>query len=656
MKISELYSEYFANWISDGSMISRDKISLLGIRPLFDRFLTNKCITRVWMVCAMPVHFDLNLSQLIRTEMYEAFPDVRTVVHMYNSPVDVKVNSDTYNRQMNSAANRYYQYREVFEQLTDVQKETGVIDRMPNGAKFSIDNRTLNKIKDAYDSYMYVHNAANHDKEFVNTHFFIQASCADKANMTKYDRELIKMLQGRGIVIKRVRGNVGQYLDNFCPASFMQSDVTKFPTILLSQENVAAMLPNKTKGLVGKRGFMIGEDKQTHLPFTLDLTGSDAAQVIMICGKSGCGKTFLGEEIAIQLTAFGIHCSVTDIKGGEWNKLLKYIDLLEIDMSGDSARFVNLMRLDDLGCTVYECVEAYDYAISNTVGIFEVATNLQENEGNPADLRSILSQAVEKVYTTNNILKNNPDTFVNTKNFKYEMVLDILSDLENSRSYTNDQKRLCKLIKSRCSPYFMSEGRYSAAFVNELTVADVLNVPMVIYNFNKNRGEDLDIIDNLRVFMARCMDSRKHFIRKRQGLHQAVFYEELQRCGSMSTFIRNISTDVTGSRSNNLTVFLLLNAVSTFDADNFAAIRSNITTKIVGKVEEEDINKLVTEYGCGKIQDYMNLIHENDDNRYDHCFAVYYDTGNDIDKLILHTIVPKEMQESLSTRDHYVIG
>lgn len=656
MKISELYSEYFANWISDGSMIGRDKISLLGIRPLFDRFLTNKCITKVWAVLGVPVHFDINLSQLIRTEMHEAFPDVRTVVHMYNLPVNVNVNHDVYKRQMNTAATKYYQYRDVFESLTEVEQETGYTGRLGNGVKFSIDSRTLGKIRDVYDSYMYVHNTVEHAKEFVNTYYFIQASCADKSTMTRYDKELMKRLHGRGITVKRVRGNLGQYLDNFCPASFKQSDVSKFSTMLLSQENVAAMLPNKTKGLVGRRGFMIGEDKQTHLPFTLDLTGSDMAQVIMICGKSGCGKTFLGEEIVTQLTAFKVHCSVTDIKGGEWNKLSKYVDLLEIDMGGSSARFVNLMRLDDLKCTKDDCVEAYDSAIYNTVGIFEVVTNLQPHEGNVADLRSILSQAVEKVYTMNNVIKTNPDTFANTAKFKYEMVLPVLSDLEASKSYTAEQKQLCKMIKSRCSPYFMSEGRYSSAFLNELTVADVLVTPFIIYNFNKNAGEDLDVIDNVRVFMARCMDSRKHFIRKRKGLHQAVFYEELQRCGGMSTFIRNISTDVTGSRSNNLTVFLLLNAVSTFDAEIFAAIRSNITTRIIGKVEEEDIDRLVTGYGCSKIEDYMRMIYDNENNAFDHCFAIQYDTGSDSNKLILHAVMPEDMQKQLSTRDHFVVG
>lgn len=656
MKLSELYSEYFANWISDGSMISRDKISLLGIRPLFDRYLTNQYITRAWMVCSVPVHFNQNLTQMIRTEMYERYPEISTIIHMYSIPVQVRAESDTFKRQMNLSAKRYYQYADIFEQLSDVEKETGIQMRNELGAKVDVNSYVLENIRDSYDSYMYVHHNASEGKTFTNTYYFIQASGKDKNSMAKYDRDLMQMLLSKEIMIKRVRGNIGQYLDNFCPAAFIQSGVSKFQTMLFSQENTAAFMPSVTKGLVGKRGIIIGIDWLTKLPFALDLTSSGTAQVIMIAGKSGCGKTFLAFEIALELTGFGIHCSAIDIKGGEWSKLKKYINTLEIDMSGDSARFVNLLRLDDLQCTSKNCQEAFESAISNTVGLFEVCTNLQAYEGNIADLRSILNQAVEKVFSTKGVEKDNPQTFTITRTLTYEHVLDVISTLEHSKSYTDSQKHLCKLIKTRCATYFMGEGRYSAAFKNELTVADVLDRPLIIYNFNKNKGETLDIIDNIRVFMARCLDSRKHFIRKQKGLHQAVFYEELQRCGSMEVLIRNISADVTGSRSNNLTVFLLLNAVSTFDSKQFAAIKSNITTNIIGNSNTADIHKLVDDYDCKAIEKQMYKIHKNAGNHYNNCFAISYDTGNDKDTLILKTVMPKEMEADFKTRDSLVIG
>lgn len=651
MKLSELYSEYIANWLSNGSLISRDKISLLGIRPLFDRFLTNQYITKTWEIFYIPVHYNKNLTQMIRDEMYTAFPEVKTIIHLYNTPLNVYVNTDQFHRRLNRAANDYYQYKDVFDSLSAAEQETGISEMSARGGRISINATQLGNIKDKYDSYMYVHSAVNSGKNFMHTYMFVQASCDNRVVMQKFGAALFRLVQGEGVGIRAIQGDVGQYLDNFCPASFIQSDTRKFQPMLFSQENVASFIPNKTKGLVGSGCIMLGENWQTHLPFSLDFTGSGTSQVVLVCGKSGCGKTFLAEEVSIELTSFGIHCSITDIKGGEWNKVARYVDTIEIDMSGAGSRFVNLMRIDDLECDTTNCQEAYEAAIANTVGLFEVATNLIPTEGNPSDLRAILNQAVEKVYTNNGVDKKNPETFAITRDFKYEMVLDVLITLEQSRSYTEDQKRLSKLIKSRCSTYFLGEGRYSEAFKNELTVADILDVPMVIYNFNKNKGETLDIIDNIRVFMARCMDSRKHFLRKQKGLHQAVFYEELQRCGAMSTFIQNISSDVTGSRSNNLTVFLLLNAVSTFDAENFAAIKSNITTKIIGKVSSKDIEKLVTDYDCDDIELYMKKIKQNKGSRMEHCFAVSYDTGNDKDCLIMRTVVPKEMTEQFATRD-----
>ena len=73
MKLSELYSEYFANWISGGAMITQDKISLIGIKSFYDRFMTNTGITKVWAIEKVPVHLSCNITQMIRSEMFEKF-------------------------------------------------------------------------------------------------------------------------------------------------------------------------------------------------------------------------------------------------------------------------------------------------------------------------------------------------------------------------------------------------------------------------------------------------------------------------------------------------------------------------------------------------------------------------------------------------------
>ena len=45
MKSSELYSEYIANWLSEGLLITRDKISLLGMKylSLMNFYFTDFC-------------------------------------------------------------------------------------------------------------------------------------------------------------------------------------------------------------------------------------------------------------------------------------------------------------------------------------------------------------------------------------------------------------------------------------------------------------------------------------------------------------------------------------------------------------------------------------------------------------------------------------
>lgn len=651
MKLSELYAEFLANWISDGSLISRDKISLLGIKPLFDRFLTHDWITKVWMIVQMPVHYDTNVTHAIRQEMTRMYPDVRTLISIYGKPVNVNVQNDSFLRQMRVASGQYSRYKEVFDSLSEDQKLTGVVERDNSGRRFSVDKETLFKVKDVYDSYTYVFRSVSSGLSFSEVYYFIHASAKTRKELHRYKKSLFDLLRGDGILLKEVHGTIGAYLDNFCPASYSQTSGTRFRTMLLSQENMALMLPNKTKGLVNNSGIMIGLDWMTKLPFFVSFFESGAAQVNLIAGKTGCGKTYLSFMIAIMLCGFGVHCSAIDIKGHEWNKIGSFVNVLEVTMSGKNARFVNTLRLDGIKCTRKNCAELYDNAVQGTIDIFTIIVSLQENEGNLADLIMILGTAVTKLYSSANVMRDNPDTFYRTAKFRFGDVVEIVSSLESTKSFSENQRRMCKLIRTRSAPFFLSEGRYSDTMKNEITVSEVLESPMVVYNMNKNNAETLDTLDNLKIYMSQFLDGEKHFLRKQEKKHTAVFYEELQRCSSLGTLIRSISAKVTGSRSNNLTVFLLLNVISTLNADAFSAVKSNITTKIIGLMANEDIKKLVQEYDCEDIEEYMRKIKDSQTGEYNNCFAVSYNNGIKRDVAVIKSVVPSYMCDAFATRD-----
>lgn len=321
-------------------------------------------------------------------------------------------------------------------------------------------------------------------------------------------------------------------------------------------------------------------------------------------------------------------------------------------MGDINSYFVNTMRLDDACCcSTEEAKEAFDTAIRGTVGTFEVIVSLSEKEGNRADLHSILNKAVTKVFNRNGVIPENVGTFSRTRNLKYAHVLDTVQDLMLSSSYTEEQKKICKLIISRGSDYFLAEGRYARAMGKELTLQDVIAVPAVVYNFNKNKTATLDTLDSLRVYWVQFLDRKKQSERKKQKLHTAAFYEELQRCQDFGMLVNEISHTVTGSRSNNVIIFLLLNAISTLNSDAFLPIKSNITTKIVGKMSMDDISTMVDSYDCKPIEDYMTRICTDQSNSYTNCFAIQYDTGTDTNKVMCRTVMPKHMSEHFNTRD-----
>lgn len=653
LKLLDLYSEYFANWVSGGNLVTQDKISMFGLKPLFDRFITHDWITKIWIVRALPVDYDVNLTDMVRGVMFKKYPEVKTLINFVNEPVNINVRNSIFMRQFEEVSEKFHQMEDLFNELTEDQRSAGIYKiNEKTGKKMYLTQKQFDDLKDEYDSYLYIFNKVSEGHAFTNTFYFIQASARSKKVMRNYTASLGGLLNGEGIVFSELHGNISAYLDNYCPASYCGASPVKFGSMLMSDENLAGLLPYKTMGLVGGKGLLIGLDQKTGLPFLLDFFNSGTAQINMILGKTGCGKTYLAFALALYLISMGVHLSAIDIKGHEWDRLAAFVKTLVIGMDGAEAKFVNTLRLDDSACeTAEDALEAYSTAVRGTVKLFEIATNLSESEGNIIDLEAILNRAVSKVFSQCGVKPNNPSTFIRTRNLKFSDVVNVIQILKTSSSYTEQQKLLCQLIITRTSDFFLPEGRYASSFQNELTLQDVLNSEAIVYDFNKNTEVMLDTLDTMRVFMVQFLDGKKQSYRKKQKKHTAAFYEELQRCEQFGSLVEEISHKVTGSRSNNVIIFLLLNSVSTFDSEAFSAIKSNITTKLVGKLNSEDVEKLVDEFDCKPIEEYLTEICNDQANEFSHCFAVQYDTGIDTNKVMCRTVMPDDLREHFNTRD-----
>ncbi|GAA0101695.1 hypothetical protein UT300012_24100 [Paraclostridium bifermentans] len=656
-----MFIDYLINTMTDGSLLNRDKMGATGLRPSYDRVMTQKYIRKMWAISKLPNEYDSNLTEMIRYQMTTNFPDCKTIINIHSKPKKVAVDTNLFKRLMGSATKEYQRQEQVFNMLDDTDQMTGKTVRLGGSRKVVITKERRDKAKYEMMSYRHVFQHQNGEGAFMRSVIIVEGLFPNEAVMVKYKEKLQGLLRGQNIGFREVRNDVTAFLTNYGVAGYVNNEVDQ-KTMLVSDRALSSQTPYRVRGLVGGTGICLGLDRRTYFPFMINFFGSSSAQVCLVYGRTGSGKSYMCFSTCLALIFEDVHCSVVDIKGDEWNKLMKLVPgSVEIKMGGAGARFVNTLRLDDIEVDSENADAYYEMAVTGTRELLTlmVAPDDKDNISMP-DLKDVLSTAIIKTYNTHGIFRDKPETFKRTKNLSLGKVLDELSTLAKSSTYEKIGKNdLVYKVIDRCSAFLSAEGLYATAFRNEITIGDILRAPLVIYSFGKNDGAMLDTLDSIRVFMVQYLDTKKQAIRKRNKEHSAAFYEELQRCNQFGRLIQFISHSVTGSRSNNVILFLLSNDLSAFDTKDMQPVRSNITTKIIGKTNSVDLEILKDRYGCEDIVNDINLVSKDVD--FENCFVIKYDTGQNVsggavksearDSAIIKTVVYKELEEQFRTRD-----
>lgn len=643
----EMYAEQIANWISGGTISAKTKLSAVGIKPSYDKYLTRDYIVKTWAIEGLPVNFDYHLTDLIRGHMHNVCPKVRVVIQTYNEPSKLHPNNEQFKRQLGRASDMYHKYEDAFATLREDEQLTGKTFRVGRNS-FSLNRKQYDKMKDQYTSYRYVYEQLLAGAGVYQTYYFVQAYARTNKDLASFKRELEILLDSQKILFSEVKGNVSSYLKQYGVAGYPNGENLKVRRLLCSSENLASFIPSRTTGLVNKEGILMGVDVKNDLPVLVNYFESGAGQTLLFLAQTGAGKTIAAFLFCINLVAQGHHCSVIDIKGNEWRRVMNFTDGVVISFDDLNPRFVNTLRLDDIKVTKEDCGFYYRNGISGTVQLLSIMTALNPNEGNEVDLEMLVESAVTKVYSKHGVIESVPESFKNSADLKYDEILEVLDSFSSSSSYSDAQKELIKLIKTRCSMFLSADGRYGKAFRNEISLGEIIESPLVIYSFNKNSGTVIDRLDAVRIFMAQFIDGKKHFYRKQRKLQSICFFEELQRCVDIPELTRAIAHKVTGGRSDNVTNVLLLNSLGTLQHPSMGDIRSNITTYVVGLIGSQDIDTLVNTYGFYNEREKLEELGED---KYRNCFYLKFNTGKHKDSCTYRCLIPPEILELLNTRD-----
>lgn len=113
-----------------------------------------------------------------------------------------------------------------------------------------------------------------------------------------------------------------------------------------------------------------------------------------------------------------------------------------------------------------------------------------------------------------------------------------------------------------------------------------------------------------------------------------------------------ISSIVTGARSSNVVVFLICNSIRTFMEEDMASITSNISSYIIGPVEDKEDYRCFERLNCASILPLLKDLSENKE-KYSNQFVVKFDTGKTNCTTVMKSIVPKKHLENniFDTRD-----
>lgn len=671
-----MYGYYFLNAISRGNLLRKGEIAADGIKSRFGSIYTRRYTKKVYCLTEFPVlDYGNPVARIIRSEMLLSYPSVKIFIHPYVESKKINIRDMNFLRKFNSEQEVFTAYSNAMNNLSKSDKLTGKAIYDERGRRLVIRESDYLKHREIYRSYEYVIDNIKEDRlKFFDVCYFVELLIPDNVKINIVTDKLTSILDKLGINYFPLENKTARFLSNYSLTA-CKKESKLFPKMLFSSEDLAMNSSYMSPGVVASDGMLLGKDLLSNMPFMPNFYCTGGAKVVMILAESGFGKSYTAFDIASQFPAFKTHVSVLDIKGNEWTKPLEKmgLDVLTVHMDSKTGTYVNFLRLDDMvtpNMTKSELEEILDMAITGTEQLLATMVALKPDEGNEVDVYDILREAIVKLYTrgNNGFNRDDPSTYYITRDFTYKNVLDIIAefgqtavkDSENVANYDVEKARLCRLICKRCAPYVQATNSIGSLFKNEITVKDVLDKEAVVYSLGLNATNDVGIANTVRILMMQFLDTKKQYLRKKKGLYTAAFYEELQRCGDMKAIVKFISSMVTGGRSNNLIIFLILNAISTFDDNQFSAIKSNITMVFAGKLKNEDIQRLVKEFDCSSIESYLYDINPEADHSRNrsilksanlgNAFAARFKVGETTyDKTIFRTELPPQISELFKT-------
>lgn len=506
----------------------------------------------------------------------------------------------------------------VLDEVSDKTQEEAQTTSRYNAHKYvksrQKDERLAMSIDYANDATM-----SDQDKRYLyKVRVMIVITGQRSEEFTRVLKDFERMCEHRtGLQVRRVTGVIADTVSDFSPfsAEMTKESKRKIRSTFTSDELRAQWHPFE-QGIVGYGTTYLGTNIETHSPvfhqFKRDVTD---AEIVIILGMSGSGKSYLMKLLSTQLAANdNMIMTINDYEGGEYKGLgvllEKDFQVVSLDLGMGSGRYLDPVPLVPTGDDEMD-LTLFTRSRKNVIDLFRAVAGGETLSTYPW-IRLIIERGVDLFYSSKGVSQD-VSTWSNLTGCSIYSVYEYLKEYRPSFddllvSVTEEDKKVLKeedireLYKNALQAfqadrlyfletfgsYFDKSKKLNNYFTKPVYLSDIIDAKLVICDYNM-RGVPESQLSELDAILIPMNAATVAYYRTvypfARGLYNVKIWEELQRFSSLPNAVEILKTPITGGRkAGDINIVASNDPVKLVEKDEYSLF-ANYTLAMVGKIK-----------------------------------------------------------------------
>ncbi|MED3167520.1 hypothetical protein P4369_11415, partial [Bacillus thuringiensis] len=428
------------------------------------------------------------------------------------------------------------------------------------------------------------------------------------------------------IKIKRITGNLTDYLETFSPFSLRKnSGVIKRTGSNVIPDELVARLNSYDQGTVGTGSMYWGTDIYSKKPVLKEPKVIDTdAENWLIAAETGGGKSYFVKSSCIQLLGRNdMVGTINDIEGDEYEDLgyiiANHSSVVMLDIGESGGSYFDPVEIYETGVADLD-EEMHSLSVSFTKSMFKTLVGdklLQKRDW----AETIIENGVEEFYADLGVVNSDSKTWKKTKGktiFDVYEKIKIYKPHKLNSEFEADKELVIAQLESRLGRNSRTTGRFS----NRVQFDSIRDAKLVINSFGmKGRSAStVSAVDMalMQLYTALISHLRSVFAKSR-GMYNFKIWEEFQRWGGFPGAEETLKTPLSGGRKlGDINIIITNRPSELLETDRFK-IFDSITTFAIGAVGDSKVrHELCERLQMPLMKKELDLIERNrkksDDN------------------------------------------